>query len=231
MNEAARLLPIAPWLLRSLRDHTHEMVREAIISGRLKSGEKLNERRLAAELGISTTPLKEALRQLETEGLVRTEPRRGSYVTFNARQAEEMTLARAALESMMARQAARHVTQEHLLLLHRTLDQMHAALGTADLDRLIDLNELFHNGIHDASGCTYLRRLQNGQSMYNHATRLIVLAEESERERAFVEHKAILEAIEQRDQDLADRLMREHVILAGEKHVRAVFGAPDPEKN
>jgi DNA-binding GntR family transcriptional regulator len=72
--------------------------------------ERLNERDLARDLGVSTTPLKEALRQLETEGLVRTEPRRGVFVTYGAQQAEEMSLARAALESMIARMAAKRAS-------------------------------------------------------------------------------------------------------------------------
>ena len=224
MNEQVPLSPVDPWMLKNLREHVHGLVRKAIISGRLKAGEKLNERRLATELGISTTPLKEALRQLEAEGLVRTEARRGSYVTFNARQAEEMTLARAALESMIARQAAKHIEKSHVLRLSETLEQMKSALLVADLDELIALNEKFHDAIHEASGCQYLRRLQSNQRMYNHETRLLVLAEAHERERSFHEHTAIFEAINLRDQDLAEKRMREHVMTAGEEHVRRVFG-------
>ena len=229
MNEEVRLLPIEWGLVRSLRDHAHELVRKAIMSGRLKSGEKLNERRLATELGISTTPLKEALRQLEAEGLVRTEPRRGSYVTFNARQAEEMILARAALEGMIARQAAKYASEAHLAALDATLVEIRAAVEGADVPRLIELNEEFHGAIHDASGCEYLRRLQNGQRMNNDATRAIVLEQPSERERAWGEHKAIFEAIGRKDPELAESRMRDHVIHAGEQYLRAVFGTSNLE--
>ena len=92
--ESDRIVPIQPIYLANLRDHVHHNLRDAILAGRFRSGERLNERDLARELGVSTTPLKEALRQLEAEGLIRTESRRGVYVTFGAQQAEEMTLAR-----------------------------------------------------------------------------------------------------------------------------------------
>ena len=225
MPEQARLLPVEPIFLKSLRDHVHDLVRGAIVSGRLKEGEKLNERRLALELGISTTPLKEALRVLEVEGLVRSEARKGIYVTFSPTQAEEMTLARAAIESMIARQAAKRVTSADIATMRGLLLQMNAALKSIDVPRLIELNEKFHDAIHDASGCEYLRRLQNGQRMYDHAARLLVLADEIERVRSVEEHAAIVDAIAAKDPDLAERLMREHVIRAGEKHIGLVFGA------
>jgi len=225
MRDDARLMPVEPIFLKSLRDHVHDRVRGAIVSGQLKEGEKLNERRLALELGISTTPLKEALRVLEVEGLVRSEARRGIYVTFSPTQAEEMTLARAAIESMIARQAAKRVTSADIATMRGLLLQMNAALKSIDVPRLIELNEKFHDAIHDASGCEYLRRLQNGQRMYDHAARLLVLADEIERVRSVEEHAAIVDAIAARDPDQAERLMREHVIRAGEKHIGLVFGA------
>ena len=227
MNNVRRLEPIH---LKSLRDHVHDTLREAIIAGRFRTDEKLNERQLAADLGISTTPLKEALRQLETEGLVRTEARRGSYVTFNARQAEEMMLARAALESVMARQAARHASEAEIDLMKTHIEQMRAALKAADITRLIELNEHFHDTIHLASNCEYLRRLQNGQRMYDHAARVAVLADEGERVRSFAEHEAIMLAIAERNEEEAERLMREHVMLAGEKHLTTVFSYTPAEK-
>ncbi|CDZ59403.1 Transcriptional regulator, GntR family [Neorhizobium galegae bv. orientalis] len=225
MGSDNALLPVAPVFLKSLRDHVYGLVRDAILSGQLKSGEKLNERHLAGQLGISTTPLKEALRVLEAEGLVRSEPRRGIYVTFNAGQAEEMMLARAALESMIARQAAKWVKDEDVALMRALIVEMRAGLETVDVLQLIALNERFHNVIHEASGCGYLRRLQGGQSIYTHTARLSVLSEERERFLAVEEHEAIANAIADRDPDLAERLMRDHVIRSGEKHLIRVSQA------
>jgi DNA-binding GntR family transcriptional regulator len=202
--------PFSPIKVKSLRDHVHDDLREAIISGRLKSGDRLNERQLAADLGISTSPLKEALRQLEGEGLVRTEARRGTFVSFNARQAEEMTLARAALESIIARQAAKHGDEEAFAFLRAVIEEMRAAVESGDVDALIELNEKFHDAIHEASGCEYLRRLT-------------VLSREDVRRQSFGEHEAIMQAITARNGDLAERLMREHIVKAGDTHIELVF--------
>ena len=212
-----------PIRLRSLREHVHEELRQAIISGRLKSGARLNERQLAADLGTSTSPLKEALRQLEAEGLVRTEPRRGSFVTFSQRQAEEMMLARAALESIIARQAARHGSVEAFDLLRSVIGKMLAAVESGDVEELIRMNEQFHDAIHDASGCDYLRRLQNTQRTYDHAARVTGRSQEEVRRISFLEHEAIMKAIVTRDEDAAERLMRQHIMDAGKTHIELVF--------
>ena len=214
---------LEPIRLRSLREHVHEELRQAIISGRLKAGAKLNERQLSADLGTSTSPLKEALRQLEAEGLVRTEPRRGTYVTFSARQAEEMMLARAALESVIARQAAKHATDEALDAMQVTLEKMRAAMESGDVENLIASNEAFHDAIHEASGCDYLCRLQNAQRTYDHAARVTVLSSETVRRASFHEHEAILRAIQARDEDSAERLMRKHIMDAGQTHIELAF--------
>lgn len=221
--DEGELRVLEPIKLKSLREHVHDELRQAIISGRLKTGSRLNERKLAADLGISTSPLKEALRQLESEGLVRTEARRGTFVTFSARQAEEMTLARAALESIIARQAARHGTEAAFDRLRALIEEMRAAVEAGHVQALIDLNEAFHDTIHDASGCEYLRRLQSSQRMYDHAARVAVLARAEVRRVSFHEHEAIMRAITARDEDLAERLMREHITAAGNTHIKLVF--------
>ncbi|CAK7066020.1 GntR family transcriptional regulator [Kerstersia gyiorum] len=223
MSNAVFSSPIQPIKLRSLRDHVHDQLRSAIIAGKLRTGEKLNERQLAAQFGISTSPLKEALRQLEGEGLVHTEARRGTYVTFSARQAEEMTLARAALESIIARQAAKHGSDADFSFLSNAIVQMQQAVDAGDIDALVELNESFHDGIHSASGCTYLCRLQNAQRMYDHAARITVLSSPEVREQSFCEHRDIMAAITSRNEDLAERLMREHILKAGQTHIELVF--------
>ncbi|GHC77020.1 GntR family transcriptional regulator [Limoniibacter endophyticus] len=222
-NEQEDRVLLEPIKVRSLREHVHEELRQAIISGRLRTGLKLNERQLASELGTSTSPLKEALRQLEAEGLVRTEPRRGSFVTFSERQAEEMTLARAALESIIARQAAKHASEEAFDQLRSVIEEMRLVVEAGSINELIGLNERFHDAVHEASGCDYLRRLQNAQRTYNHAARKTVLSREDVRRASFLEHEAIMKAIVTRNEDEAERLMREHILLAGKTHIELVF--------
>lgn len=219
----ARLIPFDPSILKGLRDHVHATLRAAIISGELPTGAHLNERQLASELGISTTPVKEALRRLEGEGLIVTEPRRAVRVSFDARQAEEMALARAALESMIARMAASRIDTARLKALEQTFAKMAAVTQTGGAQELIALNEEFHEAIHEASGCAYLQRVLVGQRVYDHATRAFLLGEPEERERALSEHRAILDALARRDSDAAERAMRDHVIRSGRQHVKAAF--------
>ncbi len=219
-----RIDPVAPLLLANLRDHVRESLRKAILAHQFAYGERLNERDLAKELGVSTTPLKEALRQLEAEGLVRTEARRGVFVTFNAQQAEEMALARAALESMIARLAALRAKPDDVAVMRDLVAAMEGATATGDVDRLIALNGYFHGRIHEASGCQYLLRLQGKQQMYDHATRVALLGEAEERGRALDEHRAILAAIAAGDADAAERRMRDHIVRSGQRHIDTVFG-------
>jgi DNA-binding GntR family transcriptional regulator len=214
-----------PQILRGLRDHVQEALREAIISGRFRSGEKLNERLLAAELGVSTTPVKEALQRLEIDGLVRIEPRRGVYAQFNAKQAEQMMLARAALEGMIAHQAAQHAGHDDFDRIDRCIAEMGEATAAGAVEQLIALNEKFHDAIHLASGCGYLVSLLDGQRMYDRATRFGLLGDSAERSHALREHRAIARALGSGDADLTELAMREHIIRSGRQHIATAFGA------
>jgi len=208
----------------NLREQVHEALRLAIISGHFKAGMRLNERKLAAEFGVSTSPVKEVLRRLEAEGLVRTEPRRGSFVTFSARQAEEMTLARAALESVVAGLAARNASGQDLKRLRGVLAQMKAAIAQNDAEQLVAFNESFHDTIRAASGCTYLITLLDTLRAFNHGTRVSVLSKEDVRAASLHEHTAIFKAIEAHDVSRAEALMRSHITDAGKTHIELLFG-------
>jgi DNA-binding GntR family transcriptional regulator len=218
-----RLDPVDPAYLRGLREHVHDVLRRAIIGGELPAGSWLNERQMAEELGVSTTPLKEALRRLEMEGLVSTEPRRGVRVTFDAQQAEEMALARAALEAIIARMAAQRIEEAGVAGLREVIGRMESATASGDVELLMSLNEQFHDGIHAASGCRYLQRLTEGQRVYVHTARAVILGDEEERRRALAEHRAIFEALVRRDGDAAEREMRDHVMRSARQHVSKAF--------
>lgn len=225
MSRSLAIEPVAPQLLRSLRDHVHERLRRAIVAGSFRQGERLNERQLADMLGVSTTPVKDAILRLESEGLVRTEARRGVFVLFSARQALEMALARAALESVMAHIAANRVTDAEIAELSSLIDDMEHATDHSELEDLVNLNEAYHGTIHRISGCPYLERSLDGQRMYDHAQRIALLSEQSERRQGFVEHQGIFAALAARDPALAERKMRSHIVRSAKSHVRQVFGA------
>lgn len=221
----AAIEPVAPDLLRSLREHVHERLRRAIVAGRFRHGERLNERHLAEMLGVSTTPVKDAIRKLESEGLVRTEARRGVFVEFSARQAMEMALCRAALESVMAHIAANRLSQGGEAELARLVAKMEQATEHGALEDLVALNEAFHRAIHRISGCPYLEGRLDGQRMYDHAQRIALHSQPAERRRGFEEHRAIYVALAARDPSRAELTMRRHIVRSAKAHVRLVFGA------
>lgn len=223
-SQTARVTALAPDLTLGLAHHVQEALREAIIGGRFRVGERLNERRLALELGVSTTPVKEALQRLQIDGLVRIEPRRGIYAKFDAKQANEMSMARAALEGMIARQAALNASREDMEALDRAVSRMGEATGKGNAARLIALNKEFHSLIQQASGCTYLVSLQEGLHIYERLARAALLDSAAERARVLGEHKAIAVAIGERDPDKAEQAMRQHVIRSGQQHIRLAFG-------
>lgn len=226
-NTESRLDPLDPELMVSLRDHVHRALRMAIISGRYPHKTKLNERQLAEELGVSTTPLKEAIRQLEAEGLVSTLPRRGVIVLYCRTWAEEMILARAALESMMAHLAARRIDDAGRSMLQQTMGAMAEASEESDPDRLIALNEQFHDQIHRASECVYLGKLIERQRFYDASTRRIIHSDPDEKARALAEHSAIGMAIIERDIQAAEQAMRDHVVRSGDHYIELVFRNSD----
>lgn len=208
----------------TVRDHVHRILRGAILAGRFTPDEKVNERQLAEQFGVSTTPVKEALRLLEAEGLVQSLPRRGILIRFNINWAEEMILARAALESMIGRLAARRMSEDSKPTLKATVGLMEAATVSGNADELIALNETFHDQIHRASRCQYLVRLIERQQFYDASIRRIIHSDPAEREKALHEHSAIAAAIIDGDAERAEKQMRDHVVRSGETYLSIVFG-------
>jgi DNA-binding GntR family transcriptional regulator len=195
----------------------------AILSGRFAPDERVNERQLAEQLGVSTTPIKEALRQLETEGLVETLPRRGVIIRFNSSWAEEMILARAALESMIAHLAAKRIGKDAVASIEATVERMRVATENGEADELISLNEIFHDQIHVASQCQYLSRMIERQQFYDASIRRVIHSDPDERQKAFKEHAAIAEAIISGGTDQAERVMRDHVVRSGDTYLDIIF--------
>lgn len=224
---ADRMEKIDARFLTTLRDHVHKTMRTAILSGRFAPDERVNERQLAEQLGVSTTPIKEALRQLETEGLVETLPRRGVLIRFNAGWAEEMILARAALESMIAHLAAKRIEKTEAEKLEEIVALMRTATEDGAADDLISLNETFHEQIHIASRCRYLSRMIERQQFYDGSIRRIIHSNPLERGKALAEHAAIATAIIANDSDNAERVMRDHVVRSGETYLNIVFKTKD----
>jgi len=222
-DETTQVAPLGPLAVASLREHVHRALRQAILSGKFEAGSRMNERRLAEQLGVSTTPVKEALRQLEADGLVETKPRSGVIVKFDYAWAEEMILARAALESTIAQLAARRIADDERAGLAGILDEMKHATESGGPEDLIRLNERFHDRIHLIARTQYLGQLTDRQQVYDSGARRVIHLDPQERLRALSEHVAIGEAIIARDPDQAEAHMRQHVLRAGESYLNLVF--------
>ncbi|WP_343504218.1 GntR family transcriptional regulator [Alloyangia pacifica] len=222
-NDARKRLELDAVAHMSLRDHVRQQLRMAIISGRFGAGERLNERAIADELGVSTTPLKEAVRQLEGEGLIEILPRRGMVVRFDKEFAEEMILARASLESPLAALAADRADDASRERMKATVNLMRKATAEADIDQLIVLNEAFHGEIHRAARSRHLARMTAQQQFYDGSARRVIHRNEAESLRALEEHAAICDAVTTGDADRAGELMGKHVMRSGRLYLLAVF--------
>jgi len=204
--------------VKPLRDRIAEMVRASIIDGKIRPGERLAEPDLAARLGVSRTPLREALLQLDSEGFVNVTPRRGAVVSELSRDdAVETYQVKGVLESLAARLACQRITDAELDALQEIHDRMTrlAAARSRDHRRILQLNAEFHAAIGNASRneklIQYIRVLRSQALRYNY----IYLSVLSHLSASLSEHAGILDALTRRDGDAAERLVRAHGDAAG----------------
>lgn len=219
------LEPMDPILMPSLREVVHERLRSFIVAGRFPEGERLHERDLAEMLGISVTPVKDALRMLEGEGLVRIEARRGVFVLFGPRRAYEMALARAAIEGVIASIAARRIDAAGRDRLAHLVRNMESASRSGILEDVVMLNEHFHGAIAEIARCDYLQGRIDSQRMYDHTRRVAILGDEEERMLGFHEHLGIEQAIAAAQPDAAEARMRAHILRSARNFLNHVFGS------
>jgi DNA-binding GntR family transcriptional regulator len=174
---------------------------------------RLDERRLSEGLGVSRTPIREAMTLLEQEGFVRTRPRRGIFVVRKTkREIVEMIKVMAALESMAARLAAERASAELIAGLHRLMDRFCNGNDGERLAEYSDANIAFHQAIIKMSGCALLAEMTENLFIHMRAIRKITIHQDNRAARSVVDHMRIIEALEARDPELAERLAREHTL-------------------
>ncbi len=178
---------------------------------------RLDERRLSEGLGVSRTPIREAMTLLEQEGFVRTRPRRGIFVVRKTkREIVEMITVMASLESMAARLAAERAADADIADLRRLMAEFRpGSNGASDGERLAeysDANIAFHQAIIKMSGCALLAEMTENLFIHMRAIRKITIHQDNRAARSIVDHVAIIEALERRDPELAERLAREHTL-------------------
>jgi DNA-binding GntR family transcriptional regulator len=201
----------------TIGDRVYAAIREAITSANLyeidESDLRLDERQLAARLGCSRTPVREALARLEHEGLVSSAPRRGfSIARKTKRELLEMIVVWAALEGMAARLVALHASDEERASLRTIFARFDGKRIAAELDEYSDANLQFHQRIIDLSGCETLRRTADGLLIHIRSIRHRTIGENRRFERSMVDHMHIIEAIERRDAETASLLVRDHAL-------------------
>jgi DNA-binding GntR family transcriptional regulator len=174
---------------------------------------RLDERRLSEGLGVSRTPIREAMTLLEQEGFVRTRPRRGIFVVRKTkREILEMVTVMAALEGMAARLAAEHASDAEIAELRRLMDAFRSGNDGERIDEYSDANIAFHQAIIRMSGCALLAEMTENLFIHMRAIRKITIHQENRAARSIVDHIDIIEALERRDPVLAERLAREHTL-------------------
>ena len=204
----------------SLSKVVNEQIRGRILDGKLKPGERLVEDRLSAELGVSRVPVREALRMLSTEGLVRIEPNRGaSVVEITQELVTELVEVRTLLEALNARLAARRHDPEIVALLQDTLRRGNDAAQSGSSDQLARLNGEFHERLAEASRNSVLTEMM--RSLRERTSLAFAINGRSRACEDWKEHAGILAAVIDGDEELAALLASRHVQNAAAAFAKA----------
>jgi DNA-binding GntR family transcriptional regulator len=207
-----RLLPIRLDSYKPLREVVAETLRDAIVSGVLKPGERLMEIQLAEELGVSRTPVRESIRKLELEGFVVMVPRRGTYVTdLSIKDINEVYEIRTVLDVLAAGLAAERITEEELEELERLLVQIGEFVDQNDVEKLIEFDSQFHDVLYRATRNDRLVGIINNLREQFTRFRSISMKYPGRMKNTVEEHTRLVEAIAQRNPDLAQQVAREHM--------------------
>jgi DNA-binding GntR family transcriptional regulator len=187
------------------------LIREAILEGRLEPGSRLTEEELARELGISRTPVREALLMLQAEGLIETAPNRGAVVrTHDADDLVDLYQLRALLEGYAARQAAARVSDEEIVLLRESCDRFDR-IASDDVRELVKENLLFHCAIHAAAGSARLTAMLRRVIELPLVYKSYVWYPPDQKRISAHYHRQITNALSVRDAERAELVMIEHV--------------------
>jgi DNA-binding GntR family transcriptional regulator len=200
----------------SLKARAYEALKSAIMNMNIYAGDaelKLDERDLSQRFGVSRTPLREALAQLDSEGLVKIVARRGIFIARKTKaEILDMITVWAALESMAARLATKEASDAELKSLHTLVDQFSADEVGAHVGEYSDANISFHQAIIELGRCPLIVKLTDDLFFHVRAIRQRTIFERDRAKRSIVDHKEIVAALEARDTERAERLVREHTL-------------------
>lgn len=201
--------------LRPIREIVLERLRKAIMSGSFEPGDRLVETTIAEGMGVSRTPVREAFRQLEIEGLAENVPRKGTIVKgISKRDILEIYEIREVLEGLAFRLACANINEARILELKEMLVKMEQSIDKNDIKEYWRLHSEFHNTIMYFSNNQ--RLIDQMKQIYEYLSKLrnFTLVMNKRRNIAMEEHKALIEAFENKDEILAEQIGREHTLNA-----------------
>ncbi|HVP34864.1 MAG TPA: GntR family transcriptional regulator [Steroidobacteraceae bacterium] len=200
----------------SLRDQAYARIKEAIANTdiyREREPLRLDERELVQALGVSRTPVREALSILEQQGFVKTIPRRGIFIVRKSkREIIEMIQMWAALESMSARLATLTAPDAEIGKLRHLFDEFQSSPPAEHLDEYSDANIAFHQMVIRLGGSRVIEEATRNLFLHVRAIRRATISQNNRAARSIIDHLKIIEALERRDTELAERLTRQHTL-------------------
>ena len=207
----------------SLRDSVYLTIREAILNGKYPPNKRLREIPLAEELGVSRTPVREAMRKLELEGLVVMIPRRGAQVAnITEKDLNDVLEVRIALENLSIENACMRMTEEQLEELWNAAKNFEATMAEGNLVKLAEADVAFHEVIYKSSDNRRLNQVLNNLREQIYRYRVEYLKDEETRNLLVKEHKEIYEAIKNRDVKSAQEISYQHIENQREAIIRSI---------
>jgi DNA-binding GntR family transcriptional regulator len=202
---------------RSLATWTTDVLRRAILGGHFEPGERLDQDAIAGQLGVSRTPLREAIAALESEGLLTSKPHRGVFVIeLTKKDIYEVFALRAVLEAEVVRRCTSSIPDSVLDKLERILEEAQKAHENGDHDAQFDADREFHKTLREYTENALLREVLEGiNNRINHVRRFAQTRPGPHVDEFAREHRAILAALRQRDGEGAAELMKKHLQNSG----------------
>lgn len=215
----------------SLRGRVFHQLREDILSGKYRENEELREMAISEKLGVSRTPVREALRQLELEGLVNIIPNKGAYVTgITAKDVADIYAMRALLEGLCARWAAEHIEEKQIEALEENIYLSEFHVNKQHPQQLTELDDAFHEILYEACGSKILRHQLRDFHEYVKQMRRRNLSDSARGMEAVEEHNRIMEAIRKRDGEEAEAQAALHMRNAYDNMVKSGLSDAPVEK-
>lgn len=197
---------------RSLTSIIFDRIREEILNNKYRVGEKIVEAKLAEELGVSRTPVREALKQLELDGLVENIPNRGVIVKgITSQDIADIYTIRMEIEGIAAKWCVERMDDTHIDTLKEIFELMEFYTFKKDVEKCFELNTKFHETIYMATKSRYLEHVLKDFQIFMKATRIKSLKMEGRMEDSLEEHKLILESIINKDVELAIERIKKHI--------------------